>query len=157
MCVCFKDQVDLAECLTLLCGEVCDTSEAFTQRCVQKASGSHINNLLKINGKCCLTQVGSNDDLLGSVNKFVIMPVLNDRNQQWLWISSQIRICYLRENMFVMMRVNSIFWRLYEPSRLWIPSTFTITKQCWSINKQPSFLQLHNKICCYCCKILGSE
>lgn len=28
MCVCFEYQVDLVECLTLLCGELCDTSEA---------------------------------------------------------------------------------------------------------------------------------
>lgn len=45
--------------------------------------------MLKINGKCCLTQVGFNSDLLGSVNKFVSVPVLNDRNQhqRWLWTS----------------------------------------------------------------------
>lgn len=45
--------------------------------------------MLKINGKCCLTQVGFNGDLLGSVNKFVAVPALNDRNQhqRWLWTS----------------------------------------------------------------------
>lgn len=150
MCVCFEDQVDLTECLTFsVVKSATPLSRSHSAVCRK--------HLLVIWTICCLTQVGSNDDLLGCVDKFVIMPVLNDRNQQWLWISPQIRICHLRENMFVMMRVNSIFWRLYEPSRLWIPSSFTITKQCWSINKQPSFLQLHNKICCYWFKILGSE
>lgn len=52
---------------------------------VLQPSASHIQNVLKISSKYCLTQVGFNNDLLGIISKFTIMPALNDRNQHQQW------------------------------------------------------------------------